>query len=71
MTDSEKLEEIKSLLAKFVFEVDEEMQALAYNGDLEYWDSGNFDDAYNTGFDIGFDDAVLTINEAINQILSK
>lgn len=52
-----KIEEVKKLIsANDLEELD-----LLDQGELEYWDSGNFDDAFEMGCSVGFTQAVLQI----------
>ena len=64
-------EEILTLLDEYISAMDEEMIELNDSGELEYWDSGNFDDCFRTGHSIGYDEAVLELAFKIKQIINK
>lgn len=59
MTD--KLEQIRKLISSNDLE---ELEMLE-NGELEYWGSGNFDDAFESGCSVGYTQAVLKVIEIL------
>lgn len=71
MTAIEVLKKINELLIEEVMVVDQEMLDLYYAGELEYWDSGNFDDCFTTGIEVGADETTLELASKISKIIKQ
>ncbi len=57
------LELIKNLISELDIE---QLEAYA-SGELEYWDSGNFDDSFETGIEVGYTQAILEVIEILEE----
>ena len=58
-----KIEVIKNLISALDIEQLEEYKS----GDLEYWDSGNFDDAFHIGLEVGYTQAILKVIKILEE----
>lgn len=57
----DKLKLIKALLSTEGVEMVDQARL----GELEYWDSGNFDDCFSMGYDVGYASAILRVIEIL------
>jgi len=64
-------EQIKQLIKTLQESVDDEMLELYNNGELEYWDSGNYDDCFFTGTQVGADEESLRVAALLQNILDN
>lgn len=71
MTEQDKIEAIEKFLNKQLKGVDKETLSQYNSGELEYWDSGNFEDCFDCGCNVGYDVAVLEIAEQIFEIINQ
>ena len=71
MTEQNKIEAIEKFLNKQLKGVDKETLSQYNSGELEYRDSGNFEDCFDCGCNVGYDVAVLEISEQIFEIINR
>jgi len=67
----EMKERIEQLIKELTNGIDDEMLEMYDSGELEYWDSGNFDDCFESGMSLGSDQEALRIAAILQEILSK
>lgn len=67
----EMRDHIQQLINSLIEGVDDEVLEMCENGELEYWDSGNFDNAFETGLSVGVDQEALRIAKELQDILNK
>lgn len=67
MTEQDKIEAIEKFLNNQLKGVLRQY----VNGGLEYRDSGNFEDCFDCGCNVGYDVAVLEISEQIFEIINQ
>ena len=58
-----KLQLIKNLVSALDIEQLEEYNS----GDLEYWDSGNSDDCFEMGIEVGYTQAILKVIKILEE----
>lgn len=71
MAAEETLKKIRELLNKEVEMVDQEMLDTYYSGELGYWESNNSDDCFESGREIGSDEATLELAGKIFNIIEQ
>ena len=64
-------EQIEALIKELISGVDDDMLEQYENGELEYWDSGNYDDAFEMGMSVGDDFKALDIASRLKEILDN
>ena len=71
MTEQDKIEAIEKFLNKQLKGVDKETLRQYDNGELEYRDSGNLEDCFDCGCNVGYDVAVQEIAEQVFEIINR
>jgi len=64
-------DQIQALIDELLNGVDDEMLEQYENGELQYWDSGNYDDAFEMGMSVGDDFKALDIAARLKQIINN
>lgn len=64
-------DQIEQILKAYLDQVDQESIDMNDAGELEYWDSGNFDDCFQCGYSIGYDEAIIVLASKIQKILNN
>ena len=71
MSEQDKIEAMEKFLNKQLKGVDKETLRQYDNGELEYRDSGNFEDCFDCGCNVGYDVAVQEIAEQVFEIINR
>lgn len=64
-------DQIEALINELLNGVDDEILEQHENGELEYWDGGNYDDAFEMGVSVGDDFKALEIAARLKQIINN
>lgn len=61
-------DQIIALINEMISTKDEEFLEAYETGELEYWDSGNFDDCFQLGTEVGHTQALMSVLHKITNL---